>query len=166
MNVCCHVRRSKMLVLKDIFYMLLSSKFVKLIKNQFCKFFIIFFQDSEVMSAKIYRENLREFLLYLQTIKNFSLCLFCLYRDSEHHLSCSYTMCDICIQIYVNSDKENHWAFKLNKCIFCQENYFWFIYIKIWNPVQELRVFSFDDEDYHEIVFLKFLQILQNHFFY
>ena len=131
MNVCCCVRRSKMLAFKNAFYMLLSSEFVKLVENQFCKFFIIFFQDSEITSAKIHKKNLKEFLSYLQTIRNFSFCFLYLHKNSEHHLSCSHTMCDICIQIYINSDKENHWAFKLNEYIFCQENYSQTVYIKI-----------------------------------
>ena len=41
-------------------------------------------------------------------------------------------------------------------------NYFQFVHVKTQNSAQELRILNFDNENCCKIMFLKFLQVLQN----
>jgi len=50
----------------------------------------------------------------------------------------------------------------LHDYIFYQINYSQSVHVKTQNPAQELRVLNLDNKNYCEIVFLKFLQVLQN----
>ena len=96
-----------MLTSENANYMFLLSEFVKLVKDQFCQYFVNFIQDLEIISAKINCENFRKFLSYLQMIRNSSFYLFCFNKNSEHQLSCEHTICDMCIQIYAKSNEDN-----------------------------------------------------------
>jgi hypothetical protein len=138
------------------------SNFVRQVEKEFCQLFLSIVKHSKTTAAQVHRENLDCFLETLQEIKDLNISLACLLQVPEYCLPCGHAVCCISVQIYANNAGDDPWRFRLDKCIVCQSAFSEPVLIKFHNPVRGLHVLSLDSGGCWEIVFLKFLQILQS----
>ena len=86
-----------------------------------CKF-AVFFNDLEATdesSFNTYTENIKMQVSLWVTLRSHIICLYCLWRKSEHVFICKYAICNICIKIFNENAERNDHYFQLMWCILC-----------------------------------------------
>jgi len=124
---------------------------------------IVLFQTVETnlkSSTLLYTEALRLDSKYLRQLRTYLIYLNCLRKKSEHVLSCSYTICNICLQIFKSNLESQKLYFRVNKYTICSQKIF--IVEKVKSVTTDFRILSINNSDTWNVVSLEFLQFLQN----
>ena len=111
-------------------------------------------------SALLRAEALKSKFKQWKLLRTHLTCLICVRRKLEHVLTCEHAVCDVCLQIFELSVKDQESCFRLIECIVCTQRVF--IMKRIKSSTADARILSIDDEDIRDVVSLKFLRLLQN----
>jgi hypothetical protein len=141
--------------------MLLPSGYVKLLKQHFDGLVKQMILEPGVTAALLHRRTLDRHLETIKSICDPKLDLVCIHRVPDHTFPCGHGVCNVCLQIYCESKKDDPWEFEIGQCILCHEA-FPPVKVKIRNPCRGLNVLSLDGGGCRGIVPLVFLGVLES----
>lgn len=111
-------------------------------------------------SVLLYAEALRLDSKYLKQLRTHLICLNCLQKKPEHVLSCRYAICNICLQTLKSNIESQKLYFRVNKYAICSCKISTVERVK--SVTADLRILSINSNSTRDVVFLKFLRLLQN----
>lgn len=92
-------------------------------------------------------------------VKTNQCCLYCIAAKPEHVLACGHSICDNCVRIFGEADKELEHCYNIGACILCKEPTNLKVVLK--PPTAGVRILSVDGGGVRGIVPLEFLHLLQ-----
>jgi len=111
-------------------------------------------------STLLYTEALRLDSKYLKQLRTHFIYLNYLRRRPEYILSCNYAICNICFQIFELNLENQKLCFRVNKYTICSQKIS--VVEKVKSVTTDFRILNINNSDTRDIVFLEFLQFLQN----
>ena len=128
------------------------------IKNYFLKMFAEM-QTFNKNVICIHRAIISNSKISWKKIFNNRICMWCLKRKSENIFTCDHVICDTCVRIFKERLLNIKYQYQLEKCLLCLSE---ILKITLKSSTAEIRILSINDGESRDVVFLKFLRILQN----
>lgn len=125
-------------------------------QNQFYAWNVVLVVQA-TSATLIHRENIVRNSLKWALLKSNLTCLTCLHRKSKHTLFCEHVICNVCLRIFEQSTSRNY-RFIIRKCtLYCLDT----LIVDLKSLTINVRILSIDESDIRDVVFLTFLELLQ-----
>lgn len=137
------------------------AELIHLVDTQFYSLSEELMEVPSQRSASIHRRVIESQMVYLESVQDPTLDLLCLYRIPEYRFPCGHCFCDVCVQIYNESCRDNPWEYNITRCMLCHRLFEQPVKIRLRNPARGLNVLSLDGGGCRGIVPLAFLRVLE-----
>lgn len=109
-----------------------------------------------LLCAEVFRLDFK----YLKQLQRYLIYLNCLQKKFEYILNCRHAICNICIQIFKLNIENQKLYFRVNKYTICFQKIS--VVKRVKSLTADFRIFSINNSNIRDIVFLNFLRFLQN----
>lgn len=126
------VSKARVFALYKINDFVLRSGLVSMVETHLASYFQQLIAGRE--AASIHAGNLARFQQRWPGIVGNSTCFCCLRRRPQYLLPCGHCICENCLIVFVDRNKDDSWTFEVRNCLLCGHSLLNPIAIKVHPP--------------------------------